>query len=807
MLQLAKAWEGLPVWLGARDGVEAEACEAVRGHVGTQLDVVTEFQKEASFIGHVTVPCAQLTASLPPSSAPAAPSTSPSASARAEQSAGVGADERAPRGGGGGLPVCDSGGFWGPHGTRGSGGLRRGMWVRAGFHDVGGRGGRGVDDGRRVPATDDAEPPSSAYARQAQVLEGGADGAGSGTHDGWADGVAMEGRAEDECSLVGGGWEWQPAECAQPALTERDCETCWRGLQRTRFVGDSNCRDIYVEAATCVLGDYDPDLTVARQQTKHSNASVLLPSGRALDFVWCTHLDQVTAAAMALLHELQYRMELLQHQGDSSGAGREEPVGRDSVLVVGFAIWDVVVHLTPLQSMVKRIEPLLEVLGALRELGVSVVWLSPIPRTLMKRGILAGEKDVKVSYWRLRRWAHQLSRLMQSRGVAVIDSLHAAAALPEAFDGNHLGIACGWADTSQSSGRIAGGAGVCRHNGRLLARTVLRNLMGGLCPALPPPTQQLVRVLPTVVHASSASSLPASAARSGDGAGSVGLVRQIRFSLLDGSRPGPGAGAASVRAQPLQLKQERGEAARAGMDTREEGAGDDYFLEHWAGKGGDAGAEPAAHAAAHAPARSHAPRPWRAGEDAGAPGIGLTPGQRLVMRRGWPSGAVAEIRLRWCKLCRGGGVAGEMWGELRYAVVLLGDMPLATCSEPSCTMLVERLTPGEHSVTLMFYDTVDNLVSSVVYTVNVPLVDAMARNVALNAHGGRARAAFSQGEFDVSTSIDGVSLSLDNGWAYYGRLTDAEAIFIFSATSRVRRVVLTSGAHSQKYSLYSDFLL
>jgi hypothetical protein len=122
-------------------------------------------------------------------------------------------------------------------------------------------------------------------------------------------------------------------------------------------------------------------------------------------------------------------------------------------------------------------------------------------------------------------------------------------------------------------------------------------------------------------------------------------------------------------------------------------------------------------------------------------------------------------------------------------------------------MLVERLTPGEHSVTLMFYDTVDNLVSSVVYTVNVPLVDAMARNVALNAHGGRARAAFSQGEFDVSTSIDGVSLSLDNGWAYYGRLTDAEAIFIFSATSRVRRVVLTSGAHSQKYSLYSDFLL
>ena len=57
----------------------------------------------------------------------------------------------------------------------------------------------------------------------------------------------------------------------------------------------------------------------------------------------------------------------------------------------------------------------------------------------MKRGILAGEKDVKVSYWRVRRWAHQLTRLMQGKGVAVVDSMHAAAALPEAFDGNHLG--------------------------------------------------------------------------------------------------------------------------------------------------------------------------------------------------------------------------------------------------------------------------------------------------------------------------------------------------------------------------------
>ena len=77
----------------------------------------------------------------------------------------------------------------------------------------------------------------------------------------------------------------------------------------------------------------------------------------------------------------------------------------------------------------------------LTPIPLTVIWLTPIPRTLMKRGILAGEKDVKVSFWRVRRWAHQLTRLMQSKGVAVVDSLHAAAALPEAFDGNHLGEA------------------------------------------------------------------------------------------------------------------------------------------------------------------------------------------------------------------------------------------------------------------------------------------------------------------------------------------------------------------------------
>ncbi len=51
-------------------------------------------------------------------------------------------------------------------------------------------------------------------------------------------------------------------------------------------------------------------------------------------------------------------------------------------------------------------------MAQLRELGAAVLWLTPIPRTLMKRGVLEGERDVKVSLWRVRRWAHQLSRLM-----------------------------------------------------------------------------------------------------------------------------------------------------------------------------------------------------------------------------------------------------------------------------------------------------------------------------------------------------------------------------------------------------------
>jgi hypothetical protein len=60
----------------------------------------------------------------------------------------------------------------------------------------------------------------------------------------------------------------------------------------------------------------------------------------------------------------------------------------------------------------------------------------------------------------------------------------------------------------------------------------------------------------------------------------------------------------------------------------------------------------------------------------------------------------------------------------------------------------------------------------------------------MHAHGGRAESLYSQGHFEVATCIDGVAggAEADNGWAYYGRLEEAEAMFVFSSASRVRRV-------------------
>ena len=124
---------------------------------------------------------------------------------------------------------------------------------------------------------------------------------------------------------------------------------------------------------------------------------------------------------------------------------------------------------------------------------------------------------------------------------------------------------------------------------------------------------------------------------------------------------------------------------------------------------------------------------------------------------------------------------------------MFDDVPLASCLEAHCTVLLPHLAPGKHTMTLTFFDTDNLLVSSVGYALNVPLVDAMARNVAAHAHGGSALAAFSQEQFDVSRSIDGVATGHANGWAYHGRLHEAEAMYRFSAKSRVRRVVLLSG--------------
>jgi hypothetical protein len=132
--------------------------------------------------------------------------------------------------------------------------------------------------------------------------------------------------------------------------------------------------------------------------------------------------------------------------------------------------------------------------------------------------------------------------------------------------------------------------------------------------------------------------------------------------------------------------------------------------------------------------------------------------------------------------------------ELHHATVLLDDVPVASCGDAHCNLPVERLLPGKHTLTVTFFDPYDMLVSSSVYTVDVPLVDAMARNVALSAHGGRAQAKYNQGHFDISRSIDGVEEGQDNGWAYHGLLAEAEAMFVFSTSSRVRRVVLVSGA-------------
>eukprot|EP00960_Hanusia_phi_P045532 757297-Hanusia_phi.AAC.3 len=308
----------------------------------------------------------------------------------------------------------------------------------------------------------------------------------------------------DECPLVQGGWMWEENACSRRLFSERECSRCLlggRGGGSVLFAGDSNCRDIFVEAASCVLDDWDPELPVAREKTKHSNSSVRLEGGGSLDFVWCTKIYEVYFAMLAMLE----KVEASRAGGGGQGEGTER-----HLVVLGFSIWDMVVHLTPLSQLLLDVDPLIRVAHLLQSKGVAVMWLSPIPRTLKKKGMLAGERDVLLSDWRTRRWAERLADKMRSNGIFVVDSFHPAAALPEAFDGNHVGIACAWGEKKENFGD-AGRVGVCKLNGRLVARTILNSMLNGICPTREKYEEKATQILiPDMLPATSSSFSPAS---------------------------------------------------------------------------------------------------------------------------------------------------------------------------------------------------------------------------------------------------------------------------------------------------------
>ena len=116
--------------------------------------------------------------------------------------------------------MCDAEGFWLPYGNQGGGGLRTGSWLRSGVY-TGLRGWKRVREGEGESGTR------------------GRDG-------------ASEARAEDECPLVAGEWEWQPHACQQPSLTERDCEACWSGMLL--------CVSVCVSVCVCVFLCHRPGL-------------------------------------------------------------------------------------------------------------------------------------------------------------------------------------------------------------------------------------------------------------------------------------------------------------------------------------------------------------------------------------------------------------------------------------------------------------------------------------------------------------------------------------------------------------------
>ena len=72
----------------------------------------------------------------------------------------------------------------------------------------------------------------------------------------------------DDCPVVPGEWRWRVGgeEEGGRGVCAGECLACLGKKSWVRFAGDSNCRDIYVEAVSCVLEDIEPDVPAARVQ-------------------------------------------------------------------------------------------------------------------------------------------------------------------------------------------------------------------------------------------------------------------------------------------------------------------------------------------------------------------------------------------------------------------------------------------------------------------------------------------------------------------------------------------------------------
>ena len=154
---------------------------------------------------------------------------------------------------------------------------------------------------------------------------------------------------------------------------------------------------------------------------------------------------------------------------------------------------------------------------------------------------------------------------------------------------------------------------MCRLNGRLLARNVLNGLLGGLCSKRERLARHLVRVLPAARDTTDAD------------VSVQGLVRQLRFSVLDGW---------AREARPPAVDAESAGAGVEGLDM-------EARLTVPLDEDGNSGVSAAAQGDTRA---------------AGEPGSGDEGRQvRWAYRRTWPKAAggqwaVAEVRVRWVVL-------------------------------------------------------------------------------------------------------------------------------------------------------------